>query len=76
MFDVGFLIFSLLVSGGAEKQKCFMAALLQFHCRVKQTSHSIVEEHEVESLFTTDKLRKMSPPTIPQKMLLMQRGAA
>lgn len=44
--------FSLLASGGNEKQKYVTPALLQFHSRVEQTSHSIVAEHETESLFT------------------------
>lgn len=41
--------FSLQASGRTEDT----TALLQFHFRVEQTSHSIVEEHEVKSVFTT-----------------------
>lgn len=46
--------FSLLDSGGKKKpQKIFTPAVLQFHFRVEQTSHSKVEEYEDERLFTT-----------------------
>lgn len=61
--------FSPLASGGRGK-KYVTPALLQFHFSLEQTSDSIVEVHEVESLFTTDKLRNMLPPTMLQEKVL------